>query len=80
MAARAGAAQCDRTCCADKARYSYGPGLWSDCPATLDGQTGGALGVFLLEMGMTARCQGKNIARVSGFAKAAAGALVWQGL
>jgi hypothetical protein len=41
---------------------------------------GGALGVFLLEMGMTARCQGKNIARVSGFATAAAGALVWQGL
>jgi hypothetical protein len=41
---------------------------------------GGALGVFLLEMGMTARCQGKNIARVSGVATAAAGALVWQGL
>ena len=40
----------------------------------------GALGVFLLEMGMTARCQGKNIARVSGVATAAAGALVWQGL
>jgi hypothetical protein len=41
---------------------------------------GGALGVFLLEMGMTAKCQTKDIARVSGFATAAAGALVWQGL
>jgi hypothetical protein len=36
--------------------------------------------VFLLEMGMTVRCQGKDIARVSGFATAAVVMLVWQGL
>jgi hypothetical protein len=38
------------------------------------------LGVFFLEMGMTAKCQGKDIARVSGFATAAAALLVWQRL
>lgn len=38
------------------------------------------LGVFLLEMGMTAKCQAKDIARVSRFATAAVAMLVWQRL
>jgi len=36
--------------------------------------------VFFLEMGMTAKCQGMDIARVGGFATAAAALLVWQRL